>query len=381
MGRRSPAGTGASVSASVRDHVNTLRARLIASARFNRWARRLPVLRGIARRNGQDVFDLMSGFVYSQVLSACVELDLLAAVAEAPRAVDDLAAATGVSPARMETLCNAAAALEILTLRQGGRYGLGRLGAPVLSVPGLAVMIRHHALLFRDLADPVALLRGETDTELAAFWPYVGGGKSPDAPTAAAYSDVMAASQALVAEETLRALDLRGIRSVMDLGGGDGSFLIRLAQRWPDCDLRLFDLPEVAARAAQRFEREGVAATAIGGSFDDAALPKGAEAITLVRVLYDHDDDRVERILALAFEALAPGGKIVISEPMAGGRHPSRAGDAYFGFYTMAMTTGRPRSVEAHMEMLKSAGFTGLRASQGTWPFVTSVVTAIKSDI
>ena len=34
-------------------------------------------------------------------------------------------------------------------------------------------MIAHHDVLYRDLADPVAFFRGETDTELARFWPYV----------------------------------------------------------------------------------------------------------------------------------------------------------------------------------------------------------------
>ncbi len=40
---------------------------------------------------------------------------------------------------------------------------------------GSRQMIAHHDILYRDLADPVALLRGEVDTELAEFWPYVFG--------------------------------------------------------------------------------------------------------------------------------------------------------------------------------------------------------------
>ena len=93
----------------LRDRVALWRARLVRSARFNHWARRLPLLRGVARRDGQDVFDLMSGFVYSQVLAACVELDLLAAVSNAPTSAERLAARCNVPPHRMTTLCEAAA--------------------------------------------------------------------------------------------------------------------------------------------------------------------------------------------------------------------------------------------------------------------------------
>ena len=43
--------------------------------------------------------------------------------------------------------------------------------------PGLAAMVEHHAILYADLRDPVALLRGEGrgGTGLARYWPYAAG--------------------------------------------------------------------------------------------------------------------------------------------------------------------------------------------------------------
>ena len=84
------------------------------------------------------------------------------------------------------------------------------LGAALPGVPGLAAMIRHHDVLYRDLADPVAFLRGETETELAGFWPYVFGAAAARSTRTrrATYSELMADSQALVAEETLRAVSI-----------------------------------------------------------------------------------------------------------------------------------------------------------------------------
>ena len=54
---------------------------LIASSRFQRWAARFPFTRWIVRRQAASLFDVMAGFVYSQILLACVRLrvfDLLA---------------------------------------------------------------------------------------------------------------------------------------------------------------------------------------------------------------------------------------------------------------------------------------------------------------
>lgn len=372
-------GAGIPFARTLADGIAGLRARLIGSPDFAARARRLPVLRGVARRDGQRLFDLMSGFVYSQVLSACVELDLIRAVATKARTAEELAAERDVPVSRMTTLCDAASAIEVLRRCAGGSYRLDRYGAAILSTPGLEPMIRHHALLYRDLRDPVALMRGETTPDLAAFWPYVAGsGAAPDAQAAQAYSEVMAASQTLVAEETLRVLDLRGVRCLMDVGGGDGSFLAHLSRKWPSVRLRLFELPDVAAMASRRFAAGGITAEIISGSLDDGALPTGADAISLVRVLFDHDDDRVSQILSQVFEALDPGGLVVISEPMAGGARATRAGDAYFGFYTMAMTTGRPRSPDDHIERLRHLGFVSPKPARGTWPFITTVLTARK---
>jgi demethylspheroidene O-methyltransferase len=51
-------------------------------------------------------------------------------------------------------------ALELLEQRSHGRYGLGRLGAPLVGNDALSSMILHHTNLYEDLKDPLALLRG-----------------------------------------------------------------------------------------------------------------------------------------------------------------------------------------------------------------------------
>ena len=63
---------------------------------------------------------------------------------------------------------------------------------------------------------------------------------------------------------------------------------------------------------------------------------------------------------------------------MAGSEKPTRAGDAYFGFYTLAMTSGKPRSKNEHFKMLNKSGFTHLKFLQGSNDFVTSVILAKK---
>lgn len=357
------------------------RNRLVARPWFQNWASRLPLTRGIARREGEALFDLVAGFVQSQVLFTLVELDLLRRLRDAPLAPAELARDTGISPDRMEILLQAGAALGVLTRRREGTYQLGQKGAALLGVPGLEDMIRHHDVLYRDMADPVAMFRGETDTELASFWPYVfGAGAAADPEAATRYSNLMAESQGLVAQETLRATSLRSVEHLLDVGGGTGAFLAAAANTAPELRMTLFDLPSVAPQAKERFATAGIAERVriITGSFRDGPLPAGADCISLIRVLYDHQDDTVAALLARCLAALPPGGRLIVSEPMSGGTRPDRAGDVYFAVYTMAMQTGRVRSQARIAEMLMATGFTSISTPKPARAFVTSVVTAVK---
>jgi demethylspheroidene O-methyltransferase len=353
-------------------------ARLALQPWFHRMCARVPGLRGIARAEGAALFEIVSGFVRAQTLGALVETGVLERLATAPMALPALAHAGRLPEARAAVLMQAGAALGLVAQRRG-LWRLTARGAAFLTVPGLAAMVRHHPVLYGDLADPAAFFRGETEPALARFWPYVfGAGAAGDPDLAARYSQLMADSQGLVAEDTLRLVSLRGVRHLMDVGGGTGAFLAAVARAYPALRLTLFDLPAVVAAAGPRLaaipapER----AEAVAGSFRDDALPAGADAISLVRVLYDHSDATVTQLLRAVHAALPPGGRIVVSEPMSGGARPDPATDVYFAVYTLAMQTGRTRSGAEVGRALAAAGFEGVREIRGLRPYVTSVVEA-----
>ena len=348
-------------------------ARLAGQGWFHRLCARVPGLRQVARAEGAALFEVVSGFVRSQALLALVELRVLHRLAEGAADTATLARETGLPEARMQVLAQAGAGLKLMKLRRG-QWQLTTRGAAFLAVPGLEGMVRHHPVLYRDLSDPVAFFRGETRPELAGFWPYVFGGG--DAATAARYSRLMAESQALVAEDTLRLIDLRGVTHLMDVGGGTGAFLSAVAQAHPALRLTLFDLPVVVAGA-----RVPPQVAIAPGSFRSDPLPHGANAISLVRVLYDHSDTTVAALLSACHAALPQGGRLIISEPMSGGARPDPATDVYFAVYTLAMETGRTRSGGEIAELMRAAGFRVDSGAKSLRPYVTSVLLGHRDQI
>lgn len=370
------------------DRLLALRDRLLASPAFHRAASAFPLTRPIAQRRARELFDLVAGFVYSQVLSACVKLDLFRKLSASPLALPQLAQHCGMSEEATERLLAAAVSLKLLEQRgcddQGRpRYGLGVLGAPLVGNEAVLAMVRHHDALYADLADPVALLRGSTAPSLSAFYPYTADDAPASASTLAAdsvgsYSQLMAASQPLVAAEILDAYPLARHRRLLDVGGGEGRFLCSVAARAPHLNLTLLDLPAVAERARERFAAAGIAgrAQAIGGNFLSDPLPAGADIVTLVRVIHDHDDARALTILRAIRHALAPGGTLLLAEPMAGTRGAEAMGDAYFGFYLLTMGRGKARTEERLAELMREAGFDDIRALATRIPLQVRILTA-----
>ena len=109
--------------------------RLAARPGFQSWASRFFLTRGIARREGEALFDLVAGFVNSQVLMALVELDVLRMLLDRPMTAQAIALRTGLDPHRATVLARAGAALGLMHLKRGGRFALTRRGAALLGVP------------------------------------------------------------------------------------------------------------------------------------------------------------------------------------------------------------------------------------------------------
>lgn len=371
---------GLEVHLSLGDRWRSLRDTLLSSRRFQRFAAAFPITRPIARRRAAALFDLCAGFVYSQVLLACVRLRLFQQLQAGPLPMSLLASRASVPIDAMQALLDAAVALNLLEKRGEQRYGLGALGAAMLGNPGITAMVEHHAALYADLADPVALLRGEAgDRKLTRYWPYA----SEQGPTAltremvAPYTALMSASQPMVTEMVLAAYPFARHRCLLDVGGGDGSFLVAAGRLATGLQLKLFDLPAVAGIARERFAAEGLdrRVTVHEGSFLTDPVPQGADVISLIRVVHDHDDDAVLILLRRVREALPDDGVLVIGEPMA----KQSAGDgvaAYFALYLHAMGSGRPRSFAALQNLLKKAGFTDVKRRPTRIPMIADVIVA-----
>ena len=361
---------------------------------LNRWmmtpqAYRLalsnPLTRWFVRRRTGQVFDLMSGFVHTQVLLSCVQLRIFSMLRQDAATLEDLAARTRISANALERLLLSAVALRLLKKSSNGRYALGALGTPIAAHAGIQAMVEHDQLLYRDLVEPVNFLRGARRGHVAQYWPYAqapshenSNGIELQAQTHR-YSQLMASAQSFVVDELLRSYAFSHHVCVMDVGSGKGQFIGALAQQEKQLKFRLFDLPGVISLAKQHHAELGLAQRMayFAGSFLDDPLPSGADLVTLIRVAHDHPDAVVKVILRKIFDALPAGGTLLLSEPMAHS-NGGFSSDAYFHYYLFSMGEGRLRTPQELTRMLTEAGFTGIAPLSNAMPIHTQILIAKK---
>jgi demethylspheroidene O-methyltransferase len=350
---------------------------ILGNAAFQRWASRVPIVRGVARRRAAAQFDMVAGFVYSQILLAHVQSGLIEYLIGQLRSFDEIAAFLKLPPDAADRLLRAGQALQLVESPQPGLWTLGEAGAPLSSNDGAIAMIRHHHLLYHDLADPLALLAQDRadETALSAFWTYASKSDSPSGTQN--YSALMATTQPMVSQQIIDKYDFSQHRRMLDIGGGSGSFTLAVAAAAPTLKFGIFDLPAVIEGAKLRLA-PGSKVEFHSGSFKTDAVPGGYDLITLSRILHDHDDDVVTALLVKIHAALSPGGRLLIIEPMAQTPHAPRMGDAYFGLYLWAMGSGQPRSIDTLQTMLRNAGFSQSKEVKTAQPIITRALVSIR---
>ena len=373
------------------------RNRIFGSERFHYWAARLPLFRQVTQRKAAQQMDMITGFVYSQILFVFVETGLLQYISASPRSTAELLAFLDLNEDAAMRVVKAGAAINVLESPQPDLWLLGEMGATLVANPGAMAMIQHHQLLYSDLANPMDMLKRQrgTETSLSQFWHYaahdaqihgkeIGGAanseKNEKSNKGGAYSALMAATQPMIWDQIIGRYPFHQHDKMLDIGGGSGAFASAIGTRNPNLSLGIFDLPEVIPHTRANLTDSPLTSrlTLHPGSFKTDNIPNGYDLITLIRILHDHDDDVAQSLLSKTFDALPKGGKLLIVEPMAETPSAKKMGDAYFGMYLWVMGTGRPRSAQEYHKRLKTIGFSSIKDVNTPLPIIAKAILATK---
>jgi SAM-dependent methyltransferase len=296
----------------------------------------------------------------SRIILTAVELGLADTLAGGEGMAREVAERLGTDLRATELLLNALVALGLVT-KTGGRYGNSRLASECLvsTSPGYrGGGLRHHLHLWRTWSQLTDVVRTGRPSSTVR--------KKSDA----AYSDFVRAMYDFGWERAQRmadALDLEGVTSLLDLGGGPGSYSIAFCARYPALRAVVFDRPQALPVASEIVARHGEEdrVSFQAGDFLVDPLGSGYDLVLVSHIIHAYGEEENRRILRKAGDALVPGGRLVLQDYLLDDDRVHPAHSAIFAINMLVNTeSGRTYAWSEVESWLEAIGLTPLERSR-----------------
>jgi SAM-dependent methyltransferase len=309
------------------------------------------------------LFRMASGFYVSRAIHVAAKLGIADLLAEGPQSYGELAKVTGTHAPSLRRMLRLLASVAVFAEEADGKFALTPIGACLRTgVPGSLHAV---ALLFGGITDKAwSDLLYSVETGKPAFNHVFGMdtfsymARHPE--EAANFDKAMSSFTTQIAVAVTAVYDFSTFRTVVDVGGGNGSLLAGILRVNPSLRGIVFEQPHVAERAKERLRGDGLAdrCAVVGGDFF-REVPGGGDAYLLKHVIHDWDDEHATAILKNCGRAMDPSSRLLIVE----GIYPPRIdpsdecrGAASNDVNMLVCTGGRQRSEDEFRSLLHAAG-------------------------
>ena len=275
-----------------------------------------------------QVDGMLTGYWVSQAIHVAAKIGIADLLKDSARSADDLAKATGSHAPSLYRLLRALASLGFFSEDAEHRFALAPLGQYLRSdVPNskrsLAIMTgEEHYRACAEMAYSVQT--GKAAYEKVYGMP-VFDYLSQHTEKSKIFDEAMVGVHGRETAAMLEAYDFSSIGVLADVGGGNGSVLKAILERYPKMRGMLYDLSGVAERAKAGIQAAGLAnrCQVIGGSFFES-IPSGADAYMMRHIIHDWDDEKSIRILKNIHRAIGTDGRLLVVEGViSSGNEPS----------------------------------------------------------
>ncbi|MEO1199155.1 MAG: methyltransferase [Pseudomonadota bacterium] len=322
--------------------------------------------------------DILFGLFGYQAFMVALELDLFSALAKTPLAVAALAEQLGLARNSAEALVMVCLSLkllqrtdELLTLTKKSEVYL--LPDSPLYIGDFLKNVAIRQSESTSYPCVRAALRGEASHLQKSEALFESHEK--EAERAQRFAHSMHGHSMASAMQWPSKVDLGDVRHMVDVGGGSGAHAIGAALHWPQLTVSVLELPALTPVVGHYAAAYGVAdrVRAVARDFWHDPLPPG-DLHFFGDIFHDWPNDKAAALMRKSFDALRPGGRLIIHEIL---YHDDRAGPLAAAGLSVAMLVwfeGKQRSGSEYEGMLRSVGFRDIEAQPvfGYWSIVTA---------
>jgi hypothetical protein len=306
-----------------------------------------------------QMMQLITGFWTSCCIYNAAKLNIADLLVKSPQTAAQLAESTQTNAAALYRVLRALASAGIFSENDKGEFSNTPLSETLRSdVPGSmkamaqAQLGDHYKawgnLLYSIKTGGIAF----DDVEGMPVWEYYQGHPEEGVNFMKAMTGLSAASVMNV----LPAYDFSGLKTIIDVGGGNGALLMGVLGAAKDATGVVFDMEYVIEETKKEIAGKGLSArcgTEAGDFF--ASVPAGADAYMMKMILHDWNDKQCATILSNCNKAMKAGSKLLVIEaviPDGNTPHPGK----FLDINMLAMTGGKERTEKEFAELFSKAG-------------------------
>jgi SAM-dependent methyltransferase len=306
-----------------------------------------------------ELLQLSGGYWSACALHAGVKLDVFTPLAERRHTAKELADLVGADTRGLAMLLDALSAMQLLQ-KSGPNYSLTPFAAEYLSRTSskfLGHIILHH----HHLMSGWTLL----DEAVASGKPMRDRVSHIDDETARESFEMGMFNLAMqIAPSIVTHFDLEGRRSLLDLGGGPGTYAIHFCLQNPGLEAVVYDLPTTRPFAEKVIASFGLEnrITFMDGDFINQEIKGSYDVAWLSHILHGEGPADCRLLLDKAVKALKPGGLLLVQEFIL---NDEKDGPIFPALFSLNMLLGTPDG-QAYAEgeimaMMVAAGLTDVR--------------------
>jgi hypothetical protein len=322
----------------------------------------------------------IENFWLSRGIVTVIELNIAEHIKNGHNSIEKLAEITGTHKDALFRLMRMLCAHEIFKLRKNGTYSLTPYSRVLLEDNNSVkyFILSHMGDLHYDL---FAEMRNTVTTGINASEKLYGKDiftHVSDTPEEhELFIKGMANTSRLFAPVMLSSYNFTSFRNIVDIGGGDGTLLASILQRYKNVSAVLFDSEHIVKRAAVNLESAGVRdrVEIVEGNFF-GEVSAGADLYIMKNILHDWDDKDAVRILGNVNKAMPSGSKLIVVEAIIENDNKYSFGKMIDILMLVVTKEGRERTLDEFRLLFDRSGFRINRKISTVSPF--SIIECIK---
>ena len=328
----------------------------------------------------ETLLQIVNGPMLAQCVYVAAKLGVADCLKDGPQGCEELATATNAHAASLHRILRCLASFDVFHEDDTGRFSQTALSERLRSdVPDSArgwTIARGEAFLWQPWGQILHSVKTGESAFMHSFgmdWPQYFG-QHPEA--ASLFDDAMRSISTEKYQAAASAYDFADVKTIVDVGGGNGGLLTAILTANPHMQGTLAELAHVVEGARDHLAGAGMSERCECVTADIfESVPAGADAYVMANVIHDWDDDRSVTLLRNCREAMQPDGRVLLVEMVISSRnqpHLSKLVDIEM----LVMTDGgKERSENEYAALYEAAGLRHTRTvpTESPWSVLEGV--------